>query len=295
MSPEESPKLFTYRQYPFLEPIGYYWKGGFASNTHRRCSAQPLSHWRYAALKVLAADVSKVSEAAIPCHLKQRQLNDGGSTGQEFLVEYLDDFNTVKQECTATSEMAEAGARHRVLARTLLLARSPSQPGEWMVLYKILFHRKRNSSDALPQSVRFLNRHMNFRATLLLKGKRLIRGCTTSSLEPPLYTMASYPRSCSRANTPPRPPPSQHTPTQAAAPRKTRSSAPAPRGPTSPDRAASLHARPMRTAYTDTWREVALPPTDEAATRDPHSMQPGQLADRHATYPDLVEGDCIRG
>ncbi|KAF8529796.1 hypothetical protein JB92DRAFT_2695615, partial [Gautieria morchelliformis] len=47
---------------------------------------------RYAALKVLAADVSKVSEVAILCRLKQRQLKDGGSTGQEFLVEYLDDF-----------------------------------------------------------------------------------------------------------------------------------------------------------------------------------------------------------
>ncbi|KAF8527711.1 hypothetical protein JB92DRAFT_3107526 [Gautieria morchelliformis] len=34
---------------------------------------------------------------------------------------------------------------------------------------------------------------------------------------------------------------------------------------------------------------------DEAATRDPHSMQARWLADRHTTYPDLVGGDCVRG
>ncbi|KAF8532363.1 WD40-repeat-containing domain protein [Gautieria morchelliformis] len=52
----------------------------------------------------------------------------------------------------------------------------PAQPDEWKVLYKSLFHRERNFSDALPQSVRFLNGHTNFCTTLLLKGKRLISG-----------------------------------------------------------------------------------------------------------------------
>ncbi|KAF8532390.1 hypothetical protein JB92DRAFT_3221350 [Gautieria morchelliformis] len=54
-------------------------------------------------------------------------------------------------------------------------------PDERKVLYKSLFHRERNFSDALPQSVRFLNGHTNFCTTLLLKlghdlGKRLISG-----------------------------------------------------------------------------------------------------------------------
>jgi pyrimidine and pyridine-specific 5'-nucleotidase len=48
--------------------------------------------------------------------------------------------------------------------------RPPSNPEEWMPLYKSLYHRERNFSDALPQSVRFLNGHTNFCTTLLLKG-----------------------------------------------------------------------------------------------------------------------------
>ncbi|KAF8485412.1 kinase-like domain-containing protein [Gautieria morchelliformis] len=112
MSPEQSPELFTYRQYPLLEPIGYYRKGGLhpihiddvLHNRYRIVNklgygvyatvwlVDDLVSGRYAALKVLAADVSKVSEVAILRRLKQRQLNDGGSDGQEFLVEYLDDF-----------------------------------------------------------------------------------------------------------------------------------------------------------------------------------------------------------
>ena len=51
-----------------------------------------LASGRFATLKVLAANVSKVSEVAILHCLKEHQLNDGGSDGQEFLVEYLDDF-----------------------------------------------------------------------------------------------------------------------------------------------------------------------------------------------------------
>ncbi|KAF8468022.1 kinase-like domain-containing protein [Gautieria morchelliformis] len=112
MSPEQSPELFTYRQYPRLEPVGYYRKGGFhpihiddvLHNRYRIVNklgygahatvwlVDDLVSGRYAALKVLAADVSKVSEVAIHHRLKQRQLNDGGSDGQEFLVEYVDDF-----------------------------------------------------------------------------------------------------------------------------------------------------------------------------------------------------------
>jgi pyrimidine and pyridine-specific 5'-nucleotidase len=48
--------------------------------------------------------------------------------------------------------------------------RPPARPEEWKPLYKSLFHRERNFSDALPQSVRFLNGHTNFCTTLLLKG-----------------------------------------------------------------------------------------------------------------------------
>ncbi|KAF8485404.1 kinase-like domain-containing protein [Gautieria morchelliformis] len=112
MSPEQSPELFTYWQYPCVEPIGYYRKGGLhpihiddvLKNRYRIVNklgygdyatvwlVDDLVSGRCAALKVLAADVSKVSEVAILRRLKKRQLNDGDSTGQEFLVEYLDDF-----------------------------------------------------------------------------------------------------------------------------------------------------------------------------------------------------------
>ncbi|KAF8509956.1 kinase-like domain-containing protein [Gautieria morchelliformis] len=112
MSPEQSPSLFTYEQYPCVEPIAYYRKGGLhpihiddvLHNRYRIVNklgygeystvwlVDDLVSGRFAALKVLAADVSKVCEVAIHRCLKQRQLNDGGSDGQEFLVEYLDDF-----------------------------------------------------------------------------------------------------------------------------------------------------------------------------------------------------------
>ncbi|KAF8524494.1 kinase-like domain-containing protein [Gautieria morchelliformis] len=97
MSPEQSPQLFTYDQYPCVEPIAYYRKGGLHpihidDVLHNRYRiVNKLGYGRFAALKALAADVSKVSEVAILRRLKQRQLN-GDSTGQEFLVEYLDDF-----------------------------------------------------------------------------------------------------------------------------------------------------------------------------------------------------------
>ncbi|KAF8481502.1 hypothetical protein JB92DRAFT_1701474 [Gautieria morchelliformis] len=74
------------------------------------------------------------------------------------------------------AQLAEAGACPRVLAGTLPGARSPAQPDERKMLYKSLFHCERNSSNALPQSVRFLNRRTNFCTTLLLKGRRLISG-----------------------------------------------------------------------------------------------------------------------
>ena len=45
------------------------------------------------ALKVLSAEASMGgSEVTIHRHLKQRQINDRGSNGQEFLIEFLDDF-----------------------------------------------------------------------------------------------------------------------------------------------------------------------------------------------------------
>jgi serine/threonine protein kinase len=111
MSPERSPQLFT--QYPSVEPIAYYRTGGFhpihiddiLQNRYRIVNklgygaygtvwlVDDLASGRCAALKVLAAEVSKeVSEVAILRRLKQRQLNDGGSDGQEFLMEFLDDF-----------------------------------------------------------------------------------------------------------------------------------------------------------------------------------------------------------
>ncbi|KAF8509959.1 kinase-like domain-containing protein [Gautieria morchelliformis] len=112
MSPEQSPQLFTYWQYPCVESIVYYCEGGFhpihiddvLHNRYRIVDklgygsyatiwlVDDLASGRFAALKVLAADVSKVSEVAIHRRLKQLQLNNGGSDGQEFLVEYLDDF-----------------------------------------------------------------------------------------------------------------------------------------------------------------------------------------------------------
>ncbi|KAF8488915.1 kinase-like domain-containing protein [Gautieria morchelliformis] len=112
MSPKQSPPLFTYRQYPCVEAIAYYREGGFhpihiddiLHNRYRIIDklgygsygtiwlVDDIASGRFAALKVLAADFSKVSEVAIHRRLKQRQLNDGGSDGQEFLVEYLDDF-----------------------------------------------------------------------------------------------------------------------------------------------------------------------------------------------------------
>ncbi|KAF8482197.1 kinase-like domain-containing protein [Gautieria morchelliformis] len=110
MSPEQSPQLFT--QNPCVEPISYYRKGGFhpihiddvLQNRYRIVNklgygayatvwlVDDLASGRCAALKVLAANVSNVSEVAVLRRLKQRQLDDGGSNGQEFLVEFLDDF-----------------------------------------------------------------------------------------------------------------------------------------------------------------------------------------------------------
>jgi len=109
---ERSPQLFT--QYPGVEQITYYCKGGFhpihiddvLQNRYRIVNklgygaygtiwlVDDLASGRFAALKVLAAEVSKeVSlEVVILRRLKQRQLNDGGLNGQEFLMEFLDDF-----------------------------------------------------------------------------------------------------------------------------------------------------------------------------------------------------------
>jgi serine/threonine-protein kinase SRPK3 len=110
-----SPQLFT--QYPGIEPIACYRKGGFhpihiddvLHNRYRIVNklgygaygtiwlVEDLNSGRCAALKVLASEVSKnsevKSEVAILHHLRQRQVNaDGGSDGQEFLMEFFDDF-----------------------------------------------------------------------------------------------------------------------------------------------------------------------------------------------------------
>lgn len=115
MTSVRSPQLFT--QYPGVESIAYYRKGGFhpihiddvLQNRYRIVNklgygaygtvwlVEDLNSGRCAALKVLAAEASKgsevVSEVAILRHLKQRQLSaDGGSEGQEFLMEFFDDF-----------------------------------------------------------------------------------------------------------------------------------------------------------------------------------------------------------
>jgi hypothetical protein len=109
-----SPHYPDHWQYPCVESIANYRKGGFhpihlddiLHNRYRIAHklgygsyatiwlVEDLNSGRYAALKVLSANVSKdLSEAAILRHLKlQRQLNDGGSNGQEFLIEFLDDF-----------------------------------------------------------------------------------------------------------------------------------------------------------------------------------------------------------
>ena len=101
-----SPQLFA--QYPGIEPIARYCNGGFhpihindvLHNRYRIVNklgygaygtiwlVEDLNSGRCAALKVLAAEVSKnsevKSEVAILRHLKQRQLNagDGGSDGR---------------------------------------------------------------------------------------------------------------------------------------------------------------------------------------------------------------------
>ena len=111
MSHDSSHQLLT--QYPGVELIAYYRKGGFhpihiddvLQNRYRIVNklgygtystvwlVEDLDSGRCAALKVLAAEASKVaSELAVVRHLKQQQLNDRGSEGQEFVVEFLDDF-----------------------------------------------------------------------------------------------------------------------------------------------------------------------------------------------------------
>jgi serine/threonine-protein kinase SRPK3 len=111
MSPDWSPQIFT--QYPCVEPIAYYRKGGFhpihiddvLQNRYRIVNkmgygaystvwlVHDLNSERCAALKVLAAETSKeVSEVAILRHLNQCQLSGRGSNGREFLMEYLDAF-----------------------------------------------------------------------------------------------------------------------------------------------------------------------------------------------------------
>src|SRR3984885_3627827 len=62
---------------------------------------EDLDSGRYMALKVLSAEASKESsEVTIRRHLKQRQINDRGSNGQEFLIEFLDDFKVEGQNGT---------------------------------------------------------------------------------------------------------------------------------------------------------------------------------------------------
>ena len=116
MSLDQSPQLFT--QYPGVEPIAYYRKGGFhpihindvLHNRYRVANklgygayatiwlVEDLNLGRCAALKVLAAKVSKDSEVqgsevAILRHLKQWRLNvDGGPDGHESLMEFFDVF-----------------------------------------------------------------------------------------------------------------------------------------------------------------------------------------------------------
>jgi serine/threonine-protein kinase SRPK3 len=111
MSSDESPQLFY--GYPCVELIGYYRIGGYHpihidDVLHSRYRivnklgngsyatvwlVEDLDSGRYAALKVLAAKVSNDnSEVEILRHLKQRQLNDGDTNCQEFLMEFLDDF-----------------------------------------------------------------------------------------------------------------------------------------------------------------------------------------------------------
>ena len=111
MSPELTPQVYS--QYPGVELIRYYCKGGFhpihlddiLQNRYRIVNklgfgsystiwlVEDLDSGRYVALKVLSAEASKESsEVTIRRHLKQRQINDRGSNGQEFLIEFLDDF-----------------------------------------------------------------------------------------------------------------------------------------------------------------------------------------------------------
>ena len=113
MGPDSRSPHQLFTQYPSVEPIAHYRKGGFhpihiddiLQNRYHvvnklGCGAygtiwlvDDLASGRCAALKVLAAEISKeVSKVAILRHLKQRQLYHGGLNGQGFLMEFLDDF-----------------------------------------------------------------------------------------------------------------------------------------------------------------------------------------------------------
>src|SRR5882762_1435323 len=107
MCPKCSPQLIT--QHPGVEPIKYYRKGGFHLihvnnilwNYYHIVNklaygvygtiwlVNDLASGRCTALKVLVAKASKeVTKVAILYHLKQWQLNDGDSNGQEFLMKF---------------------------------------------------------------------------------------------------------------------------------------------------------------------------------------------------------------
>lgn len=111
MDLDKSPIIL--RQMPCVERVRLYSKGGFhpihindVLHNHYRIAnklgygayttvwlVEDLHSGKYASLKVLTAESSeKNSEAAILHHLNQKRLSNGYSIGQEFLVEFLDDF-----------------------------------------------------------------------------------------------------------------------------------------------------------------------------------------------------------
>jgi serine/threonine protein kinase len=151
VSPDR-PQLFT--QYTGVEIIAYYRKGGFhpihiddiLQNRYRIVNklghgaystiwlVEDLNSGKYAAPKVLAAEVSKdsppevKSEVAILRYLKQRQLPvnadaSGGSDGQEFLLEFFDDFKVEGPDGTHQCIVAE------VLGPSMMLMKFTTRNG----------------------------------------------------------------------------------------------------------------------------------------------------------------------
>lgn len=103
----------SFQHYPGVELLGFYRPGGFhpihlgdiLHNRYRIINklgfgsystvwlVEDLTSGKFASLKVNVAEVSNPLEVTILHHLRQGQSDRHDSTGQEYLVEILDDFH----------------------------------------------------------------------------------------------------------------------------------------------------------------------------------------------------------